>query len=221
MSDLNFDAMRERMVREQLIPRGISDKRVLEAFQKVPRDKFVEEKYLESAYSDFPMPIGYGQTISQPYMVALMTELLKVDKAGRVLEIGTGSGYQLAIICELAKEVYSVERIEELPVRARTILKDLGYANFNIKTGDGTLGWEEYAPYDGIVVTAGAPGIPENLLNQLNEDGRLVIPIGGSFGQSLALIEKSKGAFKTTQVCGCVFVPLIGKDGWPPREVEL
>ncbi|MDP3804796.1 MAG: protein-L-isoaspartate(D-aspartate) O-methyltransferase [Candidatus Omnitrophota bacterium] len=214
MEHLNFDTMRERMVQEQLIPRGISDKRVLEAFRRVPRHRFVEEKYAESAYSDFPLSIGNSQTISQPYMAALMTELLKVDKSGKILEIGTGSGYQLAILCELAEEAYSVERVEELAGRSGAVLKELGYANFNIKTGDGTLGWEECAPYDSIVVTAGAPGIPENLLNQLNEGGRLVIPIGGSFGQTLTVIEKSGGAFKTTEVCGCVFVPLIGHDGW-------
>lgn len=214
MKDLDFDAMRERMVREQLIGRGISDKSVLEAFRKVPRHRFIDDEYLESAYGDFPLPIGNNQTISQPYMVALMTQLLKAGKGGRVLEIGTGSGYQLAILCELAKEVYSIERIEELVVRSRTTLKDLGYTNFDIKMDDGTLGWKEHAPYDGIVVTAGAPGMPEGLLSQLAEDGRLVIPVGGPFGQTLTLVEKSKGTLKTTEICGCVFVPLIGKDGW-------
>ncbi|MFH0764207.1 MAG: protein-L-isoaspartate(D-aspartate) O-methyltransferase [Candidatus Omnitrophota bacterium] len=206
--------MRERMIREQLIGRGISDRFVLDAFRKVPRHRFIDDKYLESAYSDFPLAIGNNQTISQPYMAALMTQLLKVGKSGKVLEIGTGSGYQLAILCELAGDAYSVERIEVLALRSGAILKELGYGNFDIKTGDGTLGWEEYAPYDGIVVTAAAPGIPEGLLNQLAEGGRLVIPVGGSFGQALTLVEKSEGAFKTTEICACVFVPLIGKNGW-------
>lgn len=214
MKEFDFDSMRKRMVEEQLILRGISDKRVLETFRKVPRHKFVDDEYLESAYSDYPLPIGCNQTISQPYMVALMTELLKPGMGSRVLEIGTGSGYQLAILCELAKEVYSIERIEALAQRSKMMVEKLGYANFKIKTGDGTLGWQEYAPYDGIMVTAGAPGIPDSLVNQLNEGGRLVIPIGGSFSQMLTLVEKSEGSVKMRQVSSCVFVPLIGKDGW-------
>lgn len=214
MKEFDFDSMRKRMVDEQLILRGISDKRVLDAFRKVPRHKFVDDEYLESAYSDYPLPIGCNQTISQPYMVALMTELLKPGMGSRVLEIGTGSGYQLAILCELAKEVYSIERIEALTRRSTMMVEKLGYANFKIKTGDGTLGWQEHAPYDGIMVTAGAPGIPDSLVNQLNEGGRLVIPIGGSFSQILTLVEKSKGSVKVRQISPCVFVPLIGKDGW-------
>ena len=221
MNSRDFDMKREDMVREQLIPRGISDKAVLEAFRKVPRDRFIPDDHLDSAYSDFPLAIGYDQTISQPFMVAIMTELLKIDKAKRVLEIGTGSGYQLAILCELADHVYSVERIEELAKRSSATLEGLGYTNFDIKTGDGTLGWQEHSPYDAIVVTAAAPAIPKSLLSQLNEDGRLIIPIGGSFGQELTLIEKSKDKITKTVVCGCVFVPLIGEEGWRSEEKEL
>lgn len=215
MKDIDFSAMRERMVRDQLAAKGISDKRVLDAFLKVPRHKFVPDSYIENAYSDFPLPIGSDQTISQPYMVALMTELLRVGKDHRILEVGTGSGYQLAILCELAREAYSVERMDNLAAKARLTLEGLGYKNFDIGVGDGTLGWHEHAPYNGIVVTAGAPGIPGSLLSQLAEGGRLVIPVGGSLGQILTLVERAGDSFKKTEICGCVFVPLVGKDGWP------
>src|SRR3989338_220727 len=169
----DFQAMRVRMVEEQLIPRGISDKRVLDAFLKVPRHEFVPQESLLSSYADYPLPVGEGQTISQPYMVALMTQALKLKGLERVLEIGTGSGYQLAILLETAKEVYSVERIDSLAQKAEETLRRLGYEGFRIRTGDGTLGWQECAPYDGIVVTAGSPKIPKALVGQLNEGGRL------------------------------------------------
>lgn len=202
------------MVDEQLIPRGIMDPHVLDAFRRVERHIFVPEKLRDFAYADHPLPVGGGQTISQPYMVALMTETLGLNGNERVLEIGTGSGYQAAILAELAKEVYSVERIETLSDSARKALEGLGYKNIRIMTGDGTLGWKEYAPYDGIIVTAGAPHIPESLITQLKDAGRLVIPLGGMFSQTLMVVTKKGGKIAAEEVCGCVFVPLIGKEGW-------
>ena len=215
MNEKDFELMRNIMVEEQLIPRGISDKRVLEAFRKVPRHEFIGKDFLQSAYNDYPLPIGENQTISQPYMAALMTENLNLKGGEKILEVGTGSGYQAAILAGLAKEVYTVERFQGLADTAKKIFDKLGYKNIKIKTGDGTLGWEEFAPYDGIVVTAGAPGIPESLLNQLKDGGRLLIPVGpdGS-GQVLTLVEKIGRAVRTGEICGCMFVPLIGREGW-------
>lgn len=218
MKELNFADMRNRMVEAELIPRGISDGKVLEAFRKVPRHEFVAQEYWESAYNDYPLPTKEGQTISQPYMVAVMTESLGLKGEERVLEIGTGSGYQMAILAEIAKEVYSVERFQGLADSASHTLTTLGYKNCFIKTGDGTLGWEEHAPYDAIIVTAGAPGIPESLVRQLKDGSRLVIPIGGSFGQVLTVVEKKGRSITTREVCGCVFVPLVGKEGWADDE---
>ena len=215
MRDPDFELMRKIMVEEQLIPRGISDKRVLEAFRKVPRHEFVPKELWQSAYNDYPLPIGESQTISQPYMVALMTESLKIKGGEKILEVGTGSGYQAAILAELGAEIYSVERFQHLADRAKSALDSAGYKNVKIKVGDGTLGWEEGAPYDGIVVTAGAPGIPESLIAQLKDAGRLVIPVGsGGFGQMLTIVEKIGNAIRTSEICGCMFVPLIGKEGW-------
>jgi len=215
MRDRDFESMRKVMVEEQLIPRGISDYIVLDVFRKVPRHEFVPKELAASAYNDYPLPVGENQTISQPYMVALMTECLALKGQDKVLEIGTGSGYQAAILAELAKEVYSVERFQALADDARKVLDSLGYKNIKIKVGDGTLGWEEHAPYDGIIVTAGAPGIPESLVRQLKDGGRLVIPVGGDgFGQILTLVEKQGTSIKTKEICGCMFVPLIGKEGW-------
>jgi protein-L-isoaspartate(D-aspartate) O-methyltransferase len=209
------------MVAEQLIPRGISDEKALAAFRKVPRHEFVPEDLRDSAYSDYPLPISNNQTISQPYMVALMTECLELNGDERVLEIGTGSGYQAAILAEIAREVYTVERFEKLADGSRETLSRLGYNNFHIKVGDGTLGWPENAPYDAIIVTAGAPGIPETLLAQLKDGGRLVIPIGGGFGQVLTVVEKKGHDLKAREVCGCVFVPLVGEEGWPNSKRGL
>lgn len=212
-----FENARKWMVQTQLIPRGIADKLVLDAFRKVPRHAFVPDAFADSAYNDYPLPIGGGQTISQPYMVALMTECLGLKGGERVLEIGTGSGYQMAILAEIAGEVYSVERVQKLAETAEQHLKDLGYTNCFIMTGDGTLGWQEKAPYDGIVVTAGAPKIPQSLVKQLKEGGKLVIPVDCGFGQVLTIVERHGPNFKTSEVCGCVFVPLIGKEGWPEK----
>ena len=214
-ASVDFDKLRAAMVIEQLIPRNISESKVLEAFRKVPRHEFVPEELRHSAYNDYPLPIGESQTISQPYMVALMTECLKLKGGERVLEVGTGSGYQAAILGEIAGEVYSVERFKGLADKASEVLRELGYKNIHIKVGDGTLGWSEFAPYDGIVVTAGAPTIPESLVRQLKDGGRLVIPIDcGGFSQTLILVERIGRTTRTSDICACTFVPLIGKEGW-------
>jgi len=211
---MDFATSRKRMVQEQLIPRGIEDQRVLTAFKKVPRHEFVPQKHLDAAYGDFPLSIGSGQTISQPYIVALMTQLLKLEGEEKVLEIGTGSGYQTAILAELSQFVYSIERITSLAERANQTLKSLEYKNVEVKIADGTCGWQEHAPYDVIIVTAAAPEAPQALVKQLKIGGRLAIPIGGTFSQALTLITKTKDGTKTEVACDCVFVPLIGKYGW-------
>lgn len=205
---------RRRMVQEQLIPRGITDRRVLEALAKVPRHLFVPEALWHQAYSDRPLPIGYGQTISQPYIVALMTEALELRGDERVLEVGTGSGYQAAILAELAKQVYSVERMPELAKRARRILDRLGYGNVLIRVGDGSKGWPERAPFDAIIVTAGAPKVPKALLQQLKIGGRMVIPVGDEQSQELLKIVRLKDGFQQEELGGCRFVKLIGEEGW-------
>lgn len=202
------------MVDEQLIPRGISDKKVLDIFRKVERHEFVSPSLHQNAYEDHPLPIGEGQTISQPYMVALMTQCLDLKGNEKILEIGTGSGYQAAILANLAKEVYSVERVASLAKHAFSVLKKLEYDNIKINVSDGTLGWDEYAPYDGIIITAAAPKIPDAYIKQLNAGGKLVIPVGSMFGQVLTVIKKTRDGVFTTEVCGCVFVPLVGKEGW-------
>ena len=206
--------MKKRMVDEQLIPRGIKDPRVLSAFYKVERHKFLPADLRSSSYADFPVPIGEGQTISQPYIVALMTECLDLTGQEKVLEIGTGSGYQAAILAELAKEVYSIERFTNLARSAEAILKELGYANVKIKVDDGTLGWVEMAPFDRIIITAASPRIPLPLTEQLKENGKLILPLGESFSQVLTVVEKKKGRLDSIGICGCVFVPLVGKYGW-------
>jgi protein-L-isoaspartate(D-aspartate) O-methyltransferase len=204
------------MATEQLAARGIRDQRVIAAFRKVPRHEFVPAKYADSAYEDHPIPIGEGQTISQPYMVALMTECLALKEGAKVLEIGTGSGYQTAILAEIARDVYSVERLDRLAASSAHTLKRLGYENIHIKTEDGTKGWNEFAPYDGIIVTAAAPHIPKSLVRQLGDGGRIVIPVGGQFGQVLTIIERRGATVEKRELCGCVFVPLIGEEGWQP-----
>lgn len=206
--------LRNKMVDEQLIPRGIVDERVLDAFRKVPRHSFVSDRNLFNAYGDFPLPVGEGQTISQPYIVALMTQILNLKVNSKVLEIGTGSGYQTSILAELAGGVYSVERIDVLAERARLRLEESGYKNVRVKVGDGTEGWDEFAPYDGIIVTAGAPAIPAPLVEQLAEGGRMVIPVGDTFSQMLKVVKRSAGEVITEDISGCVFVPLIGRYGW-------
>ncbi|MCS7232907.1 MAG: protein-L-isoaspartate(D-aspartate) O-methyltransferase [Synergistetes bacterium] len=203
------------MIKEQIEARGLKDEKILNVMRKVPRHLFVPQAYLSESYDDHPLPIGEGQTISQPYMVALMTSLLDLKGDERVLEIGTGSGYQTAILAELAKEVFSIERIESLAKSAEERLKALGYKNVRIKVGDGSLGWEEYAPYDAIIVTAAAPKVPSPLTKQLKVGGRIVIPIGDRFFQNLhRYVKKGEETLEGHDFGGCVFVPLRGKEGW-------
>lgn len=211
---MDYQIARERMIGEQLVSRGIKDPRVLAAMRKVPRHLFVEEALAARAYGDYPLPIGEKQTISQPYMVALMTEAIDPGPKDRVLEIGTGSGYQTAILAELCSKVFSIERIKPLAERAERILKDLGYSNFLIKVGDGTNGWEEEAPFEAIMVTAGAPSVPRALMEQLSDGGRLIIPIGDEFSQSLTKIVRKENEYRHFNLTGCVFVKLIGEQGW-------
>ncbi|MCE5275722.1 MAG: protein-L-isoaspartate(D-aspartate) O-methyltransferase [Syntrophaceae bacterium] len=205
---------RRTMVEEQLVSRGIKDQRVLSAFLEVPRHKFVEEYLKYKAYDDYPLSIGYGQTISQPYMVALMTEALAPSPQDKILEIGTGSGYQAAILSRLCSTVYSIERVSTLASRARKTLDELGYFNIHTRIGDGTFGLPQDAPYDGIIVTAGAPHVPEALIGQLKEDGRLVIPVGDQSIQDLKRIIRTKDGIREESLGGCRFVRLIGKNGW-------
>ncbi len=205
------------MVRQQLEARGIKDQRVLEAMRKIPRHLFVPQHLVERAYDDYPLPIGEGQTISQPYMVAWMTEILKPEPGQKVLEIGTGSGYQAAILCELGADVYTIEKNPLLAREAERRLAQLGYFP-RIRIGDGTLGWPEEAPFQRIIVTAGAPSIPQPLLDQLDEGGRLVIPVGPSGMQMLTLVQKREGKLVTEEEGTCVFVPLVGRYGWKEEE---
>lgn len=206
-----FTEAREKMVEEQIRQRGISDSRVLAAMRKVPRHRFVPDEQLAQAYADHPLPIGYGQTISQPYIVALMTEFLALQRGEKVLEIGTGSGYQAAILAELTDQVYTVEIIEPLGQRAAAALKELGY-NINTKIDDGYYGWLEYAPFDAIIVTCAPDHMPQPLREQLRDGGRLVIPIGPpGYYQTLWLIEKKGDQFLSTNLGGVIFVPLLGE----------
>ncbi len=205
---------RLNMVDSQLAHRGIKDKRVLDAMSKVPRHLFVPSEIISIAHTDQPLSIGESQTISQPYIVALMSECLKLKGEEKILELGTGSGYQTAILAELGFSVYTIERISTLSIGAQRILEHLEYENIKFKVGDGTLGWPENAPYDGIIVTAGAPKVSQVLVNQLSEGGRIVIPVGNSFSQELVVVSKINKKIKTENICGCMFVPLIGKHGW-------
>jgi protein-L-isoaspartate(D-aspartate) O-methyltransferase len=205
---------RERMVDEQVAGRGVTDPRVLAAMRRVPRHLFVEEALRERAYGDHPLPIGDGQTISQPYMVGKMTELLRLDGTQKVLEIGTGSGYQAAVLGELSARVCTVERIPKLAKRAREILELLGYSNVWVRVANGTLGWPDEAPFDRILVAAGAPSVPPPLIDQLAEGGCMVMPVGEATTQVLHLIEKRDGEMRMTEHAGCVFVKLVGKYAW-------
>ena len=205
---------RMQMVEEQLKARGIYDPQVLAAMETVPRELFVPEEYRESAYRDGPLPIGEGQTISQPYMVALMTQCLKLTATERVLEIGTGSGYQLAVLLEITPQVFSVERLPSVAQRALENLTRLGHENLHIKIDDGTCGWPEETPFDGIIVTAGAQEIPAALKEQLADGGRLIIPVGPRYSQMLYRITRKGKQFQEEEFTACVFVPLIGRYGW-------
>jgi protein-L-isoaspartate(D-aspartate) O-methyltransferase len=211
---IDFPKTRLRMVEEQIISRGIKDPKLIEAMKKVPRHLFVEEALQSQAYNDYPLPIGEKQTISQPYMVALMTEALQLTGKAKVLEIGTGSGYQTAVLAEISEKVFSIERIRSLAIKARKLLYELGYFNVEIKIFDGTFGWVEEAPFDAIMVTAGAPDIPQPLVDQLAMGGRLVIPLGDPSIQDLIRIIKTEEGIKKEDLGGCRFVKLIGRYGW-------
>lgn len=208
-----YRQVRKRMVRDQIVSRGISDQKVIQAMLNVPRHLFVPKAYERMAYEDRPLPIGEGQTISQPYIVAYMTELLDLKPSMKVLEIGTGSGYQAAILGEICNEVYTIEIIESLAEKAKKQLRSLDYQNINFKTGDGYKGWEEHAPFDAIIVTCAPADIPQPLQDQLAEGGKMIIPVGGSIAQELVLIEKKKGKLKKKMVAPVRFVPMIRSDG--------
>jgi len=202
------------MVEENIAARGISNPRLLTVFRKIPRHLFVEEALQDQAYEDYPLPIGEGQTISQPYMVALMIDALNLTGKECVLEVGAGSGYQTALLAELAEEVYSIERIPSLAHRAISTLNQLKYYNATIRIGDGTFGWPEKAPFDAIIVSAGAPEIPEVLKGQLAVGGRMAIPVGGRATQNFFLVTHTPSGFITDNLGGCTFVKLIGRYGW-------
>jgi len=211
---IDFPKARLKMVEEQIVSRGIKDAKLIAAMKKIPRHLFVEEALQNQAYNDHPLPIGEKQTISQPYMVALMTEALLLTGKEKVLEIGTGSGYQTAIVAELSEKVFSVERIRPLAIRARKLLYELGYFNVEIKIFDGTFGWIQESPFDAIVVTAGSPDIPQPLIDQLAMGGKLVIPVGDAFVQDLFRVTKTEEGVRKEDLGGCRFVKLIGKYGW-------
>jgi protein-L-isoaspartate(D-aspartate) O-methyltransferase len=218
--DKELEAKRLEMLEKQLRRRGITDEKVLAAMDAVPRHKFVGEEFRERAYEDAPLPIGDGQTISQPYIVAAMTAALRLKASERILEIGTGCGYQAAILSRLGKEVFSIERLPRLAAQASKRLAELGYANVHVHCGDGTLGLPEFAPFDAILVAAAAPAVPKPLLAQLAEGGRMILPVGDEENQVLQLIEKLGNTILTNTLEGCRFVPLVGYHGWqnPPQR---
>jgi len=213
ISESDLARSRDALVRA-LRDEGIQSDRVLAALGRVPRHRFVPPHLVPHAYEDRPLPIGHGQTISQPYIVALSTEALDLGPAHRVLEVGTGSGYQAAVLAELAGDVFTVERVPELSASAAETLRSLGYANVRLRVGDGTRGWPEEAPFDAILVTAASPRVPRALLDQLSPRGRMVIPVGGPISQELLLICHDGEQWVQRRLCGCTFVPLIGEEGW-------
>jgi len=210
----HFLDLRKRMITEQIISRGVNDERVLKALRRVPRHCFVPEEYANIAYSDSPLPIGHGQTISQPYIVALMTELLELEGDENVLEVGTGSGYQAALLACLARQVHTIERYTALADKADEVLISLGFTNVLVHVGDGSLGLAKYAPYQAIMITAAAPNVPQPIFDQLDEGGRLVLPEGGAGGQMLNRWRKRGVEFKQEHVAPVAFVPLRGQHGW-------
>ena len=209
-----FARERERMVDEQVAARGVTDPRVLAAMRRVPRHLFLEQALRDQAYGDHPLPIGEGQTISQPFIVGKMTELLALTGREKVLEVGTGCGYQAAVLAELAARVCTIERLPRLAGRARETLEMLGYTNVWVRTANGTLGWPDEAPFDRILVAAGGPTVPPPLFEQLAEGGRLVMPVGDASSQVLEIVEKVNGQRRVTRDSGCVFVKLVGKYAW-------
>ena len=209
-----FERERGRMVEEQLVRRGVTDPRVLAAMRRVPRHLFVQEAFRERAYGDHPLPIGEEQTISQPYIVGLMSSLLQLTGTEKVLEVGTGSGYQTAVLAELARRVCSIERLPGLAMRARALLEGLGYTNVWVRVGNGTLGWPDEAPFDRILVAAGGPSVPPPLFDQLAVGGRMVVPVGDAANQMLTLVENVGGQMRTQPFGDCSFVKLVGKYAW-------
>jgi len=218
MAEADFELARSQMVRRQLASRGIDDPRVLAAMSKVPRERFLPPNLRHDAYADRALPIDCAQTISQPFIVALMTQALRLSGSQRVLEIGTGSGYQAAVLAELAREVITVERHADLSRRAGEVLAELGYGNVTLVCGDGTLGYPDRAPYDRITVTAASRQVPPSLFEQLAEGGILVIPLGGRDYQNLQAIEKRGGQPLAVDLSPCRFVPLVGDQGWPEES---
>jgi protein-L-isoaspartate(D-aspartate) O-methyltransferase len=215
---IKYERQREEMVRHQIEARGIKDPIVLSAFRSVPRHLFVSEALRDQAYGDYPLPIGEQQTISQPYIVAEMTQALELRKDDRVLEIGTGSGYQAAILAEVVYRVYTIERIRSLYIQARKLLDKLHYHNIVMRCSDGTAGWKDESPFDAIIVTAGAPHVPEKLLDQLAEGGRMVVPVGNQHSQDLIKVVKDKKGIHKSNLGGCRFVKLIGEQGWKENK---
>lgn len=213
-ASVKYKRLRDEMVQNQIEARGINDPRVLAAFRKIPRHLFVSEALMDQSYGDFPLPIGEQQTISQPFIVAEMTQALELHKDDRVLEIGTGSGYQTAILAEIVFRVYTIERIYPLYVKTRKLFDKLQYHNIVTKYSDGTTGWSDESPFDAIIVTAGAPDIPETLIKQLAIGGRMVIPVGNQFSQDLMKVSKDNSGIHTTSLGGCRFVKLMGEHGW-------
>ena len=211
---MSLDLPHQRMIQEQLLHRGIRDPRVLEAFAKVPRHLFVPPDRRPQSYEDHPVAIGEGQTLSQPYITALMTETLQARADSKVLEIGTGSGYQTALLAEMASRVCSVERLPSLAESAGRRLKELGYTHIEIRVGDGSLGWPEKGPFDGILVAAAVPSIPQSLLDQLAPEGRLILPVGPEQHQKLLVVDRRQGRFVSRELCECLFVPLVGAQGF-------
>jgi protein-L-isoaspartate(D-aspartate) O-methyltransferase len=216
MSD-RFVAQRRRLI-EKLRDRGIRDLEILRAFDLVPRHEFLPPAVAHRAYEDSPIPIGFGQTASQPSLQALYMQLLQLEPEDKVLEVGTGSGFQTAVLAQLVSQVYSVERVRELAIRAREILDDLHISNVAILVGDGTIGWSRFAPYDAILVAAAAPGIPEPLLDQLALGGRMLVPVGGLKTQRLLMVRRTPSGFTEEEVLDCTFVPLLGRFGWRDTE---
>ena len=216
-----YARQRKKMVDSQIRSRGIGDERVLRAMEKIPRHMFIDEGLIDQAYNDSPLPIGEKETISQPYIVAIMTEALELKGPEKVLELGTGSGYQAAILAELADRVYTIERIAPLAQKARRLLESLNYYNVVLRVGDGTYGWREESPFDAILVTAGSPSIPRTLVEQLAIGGRLVIPVGGRYSQSLiklTRLSENPDDVKKEDLGGCRFVDLIGEYGWKMEQ---
>ena len=212
-SSQDYEKLRAKMVKNQIKRRGVSDKNVLAAMNKVERHRFVPDEYLKNAYDDLPLPIGMGQTISQPYIVAFMTEILKLDKNKKVLEIGTGSGYQAAVLSEVAGNVFTIELIELLGKQVKALLQELNYENVEVKIGDGYQGWVEHAPFDAIIVTCSPTHIPEKLKEQLAEGGLMIIPVGKRYAQELVLLKKKNGKIKQTDVIAVRFVPMKNDKG--------